>query len=128
MKRKRARPAIRDVIAERVFQRADAKKVRALVGRPRKAKQDWVCEFQVLGVGHNKVYKLPGADSLDALQMALGMMVVQLEGYQDKHGLTFLGDAHLGLWKYDFERMRREIEATPDYPLWSHVLNGLWER
>jgi hypothetical protein len=41
MSRKRARPAIRDVIAERVFERADGKEVRALVGRPREAKGKW---------------------------------------------------------------------------------------
>ncbi len=42
MPRKRATPAISDIIAERVFQRADGKEVRALVGRPRKGKRDWM--------------------------------------------------------------------------------------
>ena len=126
MSRKHARSAIKDVIAERVFQRADGEEVRAVVGRPRRAKRDWVCEFQILGVGHDKVYKLPGADSLEALQSAIGMMVIQLElDYKHKHSLTFLGEPHLLLWMYDFERMQKEIEATPDYSKWSHVLDGV---
>jgi hypothetical protein len=80
---KRARPAIRNVIAERVFQRADGREVRVEVGRPRRVKNgDWACEFRVLGVGHSKVYTLEGVDSLQALQMALGLMAVQVESYQ----------------------------------------------
>jgi hypothetical protein len=130
--RKRAGRAIRDVIAERVFQRADGREVRARVGRPRQAKGEWVCEFQILGVGHSKVYSLPGNDSLEALQSALVMMVVQLESYQKEHGLTFMGESLLLLWRPDVEAMMREIKATPDFPLWSHVLDGLepryWER
>ncbi len=97
MSRKRARPAIGDVIAERVFQRADGREVRAEVGRPRrKANGEWVCEFRVLGVGHSKVYSLPGVDSFQALQSALFMMVVQVDSsYKDDHGLTFMGGSYL---------------------------------
>jgi hypothetical protein len=58
--------------------------------------------------------------------MALAMMVVQLESYQKEHGLNFMGDSYLGLFKPDFEAMIREIKATPDFPLWSHVLDGIW--
>src|SRR5687768_697163 len=118
MRGKRAEPRIGDVIAERVFQRTGGKDVRALVGRPREAKEGQsVCELQVHGVCNNKVYALEGHDSLEALQMALGMMVVQLESYQAEHGLTLDGDAYLALMKPDFEGMKKEIEATPDYPL-----------
>jgi hypothetical protein len=129
MTRKRATPAISDIIAERAFQRADGKEVRTIVGRPRKVKREWVCEFQVLGVGHDKVYKTSGEDSLEALQAAIGMMVIQVEtDYKHDYGLTFLGDSHLGLWMYDFEKMQREIEATPDYVKWRHVLDRVWDR
>jgi hypothetical protein len=129
MTRKHSTAAISDIIAERVFQRADGKEVRALVGRPRKAKRDWICEFQVLGVGHDKVYKLPGVDSFEALQSALGMMVIQLDTtYKQEHGLTFLGESQLMLWMYDLEKMQKEIETSPDYAKWSHVLDGVWDR
>ena len=37
----RGAPRIRNIIAERVFQRADGKEVRAVVGRPRKGRRDW---------------------------------------------------------------------------------------
>jgi hypothetical protein len=131
--RKRAGHAIRDVIAERVFERADGREVRAVVGRPREVRKgEWLCEFRVLGVGHSKVYALSGTDSLEALQLALGMMVVQLESYQKEHGLTFMGDSYLALMKPDVEAIMKDITARPDFPLWSHVLDGLeprfWER
>ncbi len=128
MSRKRARPAIRHVIAERVFQRADGREVRAEVGRPRrKANGEWVCEFRVLGVGHSKVYSLPGADSLEALQLALGMMVAQLDSYQQEHGLTFMGGSYLALMKPDFAAMMREAEAAPEFPEVAEAIGGIWE-
>ena len=128
MSRKRARPAIRDVIAERVFQRANGREVRAEVGRPRrKANGDWVCEFRVLGVGHSKVYSLPGSDSLEALQLALAMMAVQLESYQQEHGLTLMGGSYLALMKPDFAAMMREIEATPEFPQVVEAIGDGWE-
>lgn len=127
MKRTRAKRAISNVIAERVFERADGKEVRAIVGRPHKAKRGWVCEFQVRGVGHSKVYKLPGEDSLEALQSALAMMAIQVESYQKEHGLTYLGDPFLLMMKPDFDAMMKEIGASPDYPKWRHVLDGVWD-
>jgi hypothetical protein len=102
MSRKRARPAIRNVIAERVFQRADGREVRAEIGRPRKRKDEWECEFRVLDVGHSKVYSLSGSDSLEALQLALAMMAVQVESYQQEHGLTLMGGSYLLMMKPDF--------------------------
>lgn len=120
----RVAPRIRNIIAERVFQRADGKEVRAVVGRPRKGRRDWACEFQILGVGHSKVYTLPGEDSLSALQMALAMMAVQIESYQKQHGLTFLGSSALLMMKPDFDAMIQEIESDSEYPIWSQVLRG----
>jgi hypothetical protein len=126
--RKRAGHAIQDVIAERLFQRADGRQVRAMVGRPREVRQgEWVCEFRVLGVGHSKVYALPGNDSLEALQLALGMMVVQLESYQKEHGLTFMGDSYLGLMKPDVVVMMREIEAAPEFPQIAEAIGDIWQ-
>jgi hypothetical protein len=127
MSRKRARPTIRDVIAERVFQRADGRSVRAEVGRPRrKANGEWTCEFRVLGVGHSKVYSLPGLDSLEALQLALAMMAVQVESYQQEHGLTLLGGQYLLLMKPDFAAMMREIEAAPEFPQIAEAIGDSW--
>jgi hypothetical protein len=44
-------PAVPDVIAERVFEKADGQEVRALIGRPREGERDWECDFQIIGVG-----------------------------------------------------------------------------
>jgi hypothetical protein len=126
--RTHARPAIRDVIAERVFQRADGREVRVEVGRPREVRKgEWECEFRVLGVGHSKVYSLPGSDSLEALQLALGMMAVQVESYQQEHGLTLMGGSYLALMKPDFAAMMREIEATPEFPEIAEAIGDVWQ-
>jgi hypothetical protein len=132
MRRKRAAPTIRHVIAERVFERADGREVRAVVGRPREVRKgerkgEWVCEFRVLGVRHSKVYSLPGNDSLEALQSALFMMVVQLESYKDQHGLTFMGGSYLNLIKPDVEAMMREIKATPEFPEIAEAIGDIWQ-
>jgi uncharacterized protein DUF6968 len=125
---KRPRPVIRDVIAEGVYQRADRREVRVEVGRPRRVKNgEWTCEFRVLGVGHSKVYSLQGNDSLEALQMALGMMAVQLEGYQKQHGLTDLDGSYLPVMKPDFEAMMREIEAAPEFPQIAEAIGDIWQ-
>jgi hypothetical protein len=127
--RKHARPAIREVIAERVFQRADGREVRVVIGRPREVRKgEWVCEFRVLGVGHSKVYSLPGNDSLEALQLALGMMVVQLESYQQQHGLTLMGGSYLGLMKPDVAAMMREAEAAPEFPQIAAAIGDVWQK
>ena len=59
--------------------------------------------------------ELSGGDSLEALQLALGMMVVQVESYQRDCGLTLMGDEQLGLMKPDFEAIKKEIAASPHY-------------
>jgi hypothetical protein len=121
MSEERDGPGIRDVIAERIFQRADGQDVRAIVGRPHEAERPheagsvWACEFQIIGIGHDEVYSLSGGDSLEALQLALGMMVVQVESYQRDCGLTLMGDEQLGLMKPDFEAIKKEIAASPHY-------------
>jgi hypothetical protein len=128
MSRKRARPAIRHVIAERVFRRTDGRDVKVEVGRPRKVKDgEWACEFRVLGVGHSKVYTLPGTDSLEVLQLALAMMVAQLDSYRRKHGLTFMGGSYLGLMKPDLQAMMAEIAATPEFPAIAEAIGDLWQ-
>lgn len=114
----RRKRTLDDVIAERVFHRSDGKEVRARVARPSPREVDWGCEFQVLGVEHDKIYDVPGGDSLQALQLALAMMSIQLEEYQTKFGLTFDGDAELLLMMPDFDAMAKRLRARPDYLLW----------
>ncbi len=99
-----------------------------MVGRPREArKSEWVCEFRVLGVGRSKVYSVPGVDSLEALQSALVMMVAQLGSYQKEHGLTFMGDSLLLLWKPDVDAMMREIKAAPGFPQIAEAIGDIWQ-
>ena len=104
-----------DIVAERLFERRDGVRVRAIVGRPRELESGWVCEFQILGVNHDEVCTLEGDDSLEAIQMALAMMVVQLESYQRDLGLTLQGDRDLGLIRPDFDAVKKEVKANPAY-------------
>ena len=114
----RLKRVLEDVIAERVFLRSDGTEVRALVARPSRREVDWGCEFQILGVEHDKIYDVPGVDSLQALHLALAMMSIQLEEYQTKFGLTFDGDPELLLMMPDLDAMAKRLRARPDYPLW----------
>lgn len=118
---------VNDVIAERVLRRRDGRTVRLLVGRPRRAKHEWVCRFQVLGVGHARPYDLRGCDSFEALQAAMAMLAVQVDSYQREHGLTLDGGSWLGVFKPDFDAIRKEIEATPDYSKWGPVIEEIWK-
>jgi hypothetical protein len=128
MSQKRARPAIRNVIAERVFKRADGREVRAELGRPRRTTNGpWVCEFRVLGVGRSKVWSVPGEDSLAALQGALMVMSVNIDGYHEEHRLTFMDGPYLALPRFDVEAMRRDIEASPDFPEVAEAIGDIWE-
>jgi hypothetical protein len=126
-KQNRRSSPLKEVVAERVLQRSDGEEVRILVGRPRRVRKEWLCQFQVLGVGHDQPYDLPGFDSLEALQLALGMMAVQIEAYQRKVGLTFDGGAYLGVFRPDFEAIRKEIRATPEYEKWRHGIESIWK-
>ena len=130
MSQKRARPAIRNVIAKRVFKRADGKEVRAELGRPhRKANGPWpwVCEFRVLGVGRSKVWSVPGEDSLAALQSALMVMSVNIDSYHQEHRLTLMDGPYLALPRFDVEAMMRDIEASPAFPQIVEAIGDGWE-
>jgi hypothetical protein len=128
MSQKRARPAIRNVIAERVFKRADGREVRAELGRPhKKANGPWVCQFRVLGVGRSKVWSVPGDDSLAALQSALMVMSVNIDSYHQEHRLTLMGGPYLALPRFDVEAMRRDLEASPDFPEIVEAIGDIWE-
>jgi hypothetical protein len=125
--RKRRRLPIHAVIAERIFERADGREVRVAVGRPRRLNKDeWRCEFRILGVGHSRVYSLPGSDSLQALQMALAVMAAQVESYARERGLTFLGSSSLLVMKPDYQAMTREIKESPEFPLVADAIGDIW--
>jgi hypothetical protein len=119
MPKKRARSSVIDVIAERVFKRSDGKEVRAIVGRPRPVGENWECDFQILNIGRRTFPNAGGADSLQALQMALGMMAVYLEEYQREHGLTLDGDPELLLMAPDVAAVANRLRERPDYSEWA---------
>jgi hypothetical protein len=64
------------------------------------------------------VHTAAGVDSLQALHIALAMMAVQVEGYQQEHGRTLYGDPELLLMKPDIDSLTSGLEARPDYPQW----------
>lgn len=68
------------------------------VGRPVEHPDgDWVCPFQIAGLGDDQVYEAAGIDSLQALTMALQMARSRLESYRRSQRITWLDADDLGI-------------------------------
>ncbi|MFN0145259.1 MAG: DUF6968 family protein [Dehalococcoidia bacterium] len=69
------------------------------LGRPRPGKKkhgSWFCQFQIAGVGREKVHQIYGVDPISALIYALGVIAIHLRTYQNTNTLTWLGTGDLG--------------------------------
>ncbi|HEX2091459.1 MAG TPA: hypothetical protein VHG28_03615 [Longimicrobiaceae bacterium] len=88
-----------DVIAERELERPDrdAGPVVVRIGRPLQAPDvDWMCSFQIRGVGDELVRTAFGLDAVQALRLCMEMIRADLGALQRSHGLTWLGEDDLG--------------------------------
>jgi hypothetical protein len=87
------------VIAKRELERrGGGEPVVVRIGRPAEDPEgDWYCPVQITGVGDDTVYKAFGADSMQALVLALQMLRARLGAEQREHGLTWLGMDDLGV-------------------------------
>jgi hypothetical protein len=89
-----------NVIAERQLTFKDesstSKDVRVVLGRPTKSNdmEEYSCEVQILGLGDEKVRRIYGIDSMQALQLAIGFISGMLNLYRP--GLTWLGNDNIG--------------------------------
>jgi len=86
-------------VAERSFElAAPAKELIVRIGRPtRHGSRDWVCSVHVVGLDEPETSEAYGEDSLQALLMALSMLRARLTSSQVRWGISWLGDADLGL-------------------------------
>lgn len=89
-----------DVFLEREFEVdgiEGAAKLR--IGKPQpKDQRTWYCKFQVIGIGDEKVRKVYGVDSVQALLGAIQAVKGLLEGYEKRdYKITWLGGNDLGL-------------------------------
>jgi len=88
-----------DVIAERELERSekDAAPIVVRIGKPTPAPEvDWMCSFQIQGVGDEVVRTAYGLDAVQALKLCLEMIRADLGALQRSHGLTWLGEDDLG--------------------------------
>jgi len=59
---------------------------------------DWYCEYQIVGVSDEKIYKAYGVDSMQALLLALNAAKALLELYaRGEYKITWLGQDDFGL-------------------------------
>ena len=73
------------IVAERILTGESKRRERIIVrvGMPRKAiPQDWVCPFQISGIHGSRVYPAYGVDAIQALQLALEAIRLQLARYR----------------------------------------------
>ena len=77
----------------------DAVSVRFRLGRPVRAAEDWMCPFEVSGLGEDRVDSAHGADSVQALLLALAKLRVVLGALALEHRgrIAFAGQLGPGL-------------------------------
>ncbi len=93
------RDELTDVIAERELDRPEEESPRIVVkiGRPAPDPEiDWTCSHQIQGIGDERVRTAHGVDAIQALQLCLEMIRVDLGALQLSHQLTWLGENDLG--------------------------------
>jgi hypothetical protein len=92
-----------DVIAERRLTfKADAgwsREVDVRIGRPipdpSQPGGGWVCTYQILGLGHDRVMGIFGADSVQALLLAVHTIPAELAAFMRDPGGRFLHHGHV---------------------------------
>jgi hypothetical protein len=90
---------LNDVVAERELERPEEASARTVVriGRPQPdPEMDWTRSYQIRGIGDEQVRTAHGIDAVQALQLCMGMIRVDLGALQRSHRLTWLGDEDLG--------------------------------
>ncbi len=87
---------ITDVVAEREFQLVNTegttKTVRVLFGRPEPdaAHRTSLCPYQVLGLGKEKLRKIGGADSVQALLLAIEAAAHEIKALVGENTLRWM--------------------------------------
>jgi len=58
--------------------------------------RNWVCHYQILGIGNEKTEQVLGADSMQALLLTIRYISVRLNHWQSSYNLTWDGKSDLG--------------------------------
>ena len=110
-----------DIILERTFESRDAKgntgTIKLRVGIPymiSDATNDikWRCNFQILGIGSEKIKVMRGMDAIDALLMSLRIAEAYLKSYS-KIKITWLSEEDLGLSFTPPDEAQTEDDDSP---------------
>lgn len=97
--------ALGELLAEREYEASDGRggaprTVVLRIGRPRPDTRpggDWVCPFQIIGLGNDDVMAVGGVDAVQALHLAMAMAGARLAHPPRGTTITWLGEADLGL-------------------------------
>ena len=85
-------------IVTREFSVAGERRALLRIGKPAEHPAgDWICPFQVTGLGDERVYEAAGVDGLQALLMALQMVRAQLEPLRRSGRIRWMDGDDLGL-------------------------------
>ncbi len=110
-----------DTILEREFQAVDADGnqsiIKLRVGLPYLSDDTteiewWRCDYQITGIGSEKVRCAHGIDALDALLMCIRLADVFMRNYQKTKTITWLGEEDLGLIPPPAEELTEEERKT----------------
>ncbi len=120
------RPSVRlgTVIASRTLQRGTDDVVVRL-GQPRRSGKDWLCAFQIRGLGDDAAKRVYGVDSMQALQLAIEVIRATLLARGDDLAWLDLPDVGFGrgvpvfLGKRRVARLNRAIDR--EIALWSRA-------
>ena len=89
------------IIAERVFEMVEEgqqAELRLRLGAPKNTGKNFACPVQISGIQSDRVFEIAGADSLQALQLALRFAGILLQAEQEQGAqITWLGLSDLGL-------------------------------
>ncbi len=87
--------AIGPIIACRALAGRDGKQVRVILGRPRRfpGGNDYYCPYQILGIGDERIRHAGGIDAIQALQLTLMKIGLELYTSEDARARALSWDA-----------------------------------
>jgi hypothetical protein len=110
-------PLLGDVIAKRtLYVKGRKEPVEVLIGRPRRGrgKEEFRCPYQIEGVGDEAVRSVPGSDAVQALQLVMQAIGVELQ--QSGLSMTWIKgmDGYLGFPLPSDSKMPQALQRKVD--------------
>lgn len=75
-----------NVIAVRILS-LNEQPVEVLIAKPEKAGEDYLCKYQIKGVGDQKIKSMAGIDGVHALQLTLKVLAAEVVNLKSQYPL-----------------------------------------